>query len=294
MLNGEEKRGPRFVSYFQPVIDALKALGGSGQPSEVKDFITESLQLSDDEISVTIQSGGTRFSKDVDWARFYLAKAGYIDSSKRGVWSLSDEGWAYSLTHDEAVDLFSSIHKDFVDKRRKPIEEVKTEAVDDTLDDEAPDELADHRGELMNIILSLPPSGFERLCQRLLRESGFERVAVTGRSGDGGLDGLGILQVNPLVSFKVIFQCKRYAGSVGPDKIRDFRGAMQGRADKGIILTTGTFTQAAREESVRDGVPPIELVNGEKLLDMLEELQLGVNPRTTYDIDADFFEAFTK
>ena len=80
--------------------------------------------------------------------------------------------------------------------------------------------------------------------------------------------------MNPLVSFKVLFQCKRYAGSVGPDKVRDFRGAMQDRADKGIILTTGTFTQAAWEESVRDGVPPIELVNGEKFLDMLEELQL--------------------
>jgi restriction system protein len=294
MLDTEEKRGPRFVSYFRPVIDALKALGGSGQPSEVKDFIIESLKLSDEEISATIKIGGTRFSNAVDWARFYLAKAGYIDSSKRGVWSLTDEGLAYSLTHDEAVDLFSSIHKEYTDKRRKPLEDGKTDDVEDTLDDEIPDELFDHRSELMNIIQSLPPSGFERLCQRLLRESGFERVAVTGRSGDGGLDGLGILQVNPLVSFKVLFQSKRYSGSVGPDKVRDFRGAMQGRADKGIILTTGTFTQAAREESVRDGVPPIELVNGEKLLDMLEELQLGVTPRITYDIDTDFFDAFTK
>ena len=234
------------------------------------------------------------FSKDVDWARFYLAKAGYIDSSKRGIWSLSDEGWTYSLTHNEAVDLFSSIHKEFVDKRRKSKEEDKTDVAEDALDDETPNELLDHRGELMNIIQSLPPRGFERLCQRLLRESGFERVTVTGRSGDGGLDGIGILQVNPLVSFKVLFQCKRYAGSVGPDKVRDFRGAMQGRADIGIILTTGTFTQAAWEESVRDGVPPIELVNGEKFLDMLEELQLGVSPRKTFDIDSDFFDAFTK
>jgi restriction system protein len=294
MITNEDKRGPRFVNYFQPVIDALKALGGSGQPSEVKDFITESLKLSDEEISETIESGGTRFSKDVAWARFYLAKAGYIDSSKRGVWSLSDEGWAYSLTHDESVDLFSSIHKEYVDRRRKSKEEDKTDVVEDALEDETPDELLDHRGELMNTIQSLPPHGFERLCQRLLRESGFERVTVTGRSGDGGLDGMGILQVNPLVSFKVLFQCKRYADSVGPDKVRDFRGAMQGRADKGIILTTGTFTQAAREESVRDGVPPIELVNGEKFLDLLEELQLGVSPRKTFDIDSDFFEAFTK
>ena len=294
MTKNVDNRGPKFVTYFQPVIDALKALGGSGQPSEVKDFITESLKLSDEEISATIKSGGTRFSNAVDWARFYLAKAGYIDSSKRGVWSLSDEGWAYSLTHDEAVALFSSIHKEYVDKRKKAKDEQKPDVVDDDLEDEPPDELLDHRGELMNIIQALPPSGFERLCQRLLRESGFEKVTVTGRSGDGGLDGLGILQVNPLVSFKVLFQSKRYAGSVGPDKVRDFRGAMQGRADKGIILTTGTFTQAAREEAVRDGVPPIELVNGEKFLDMLEKLQLGVKSRIAFDIDSDFFDAFAK
>ena len=147
------------------------------------------------------------------------------------------------------------------------------------------DESIDHRVILLNKLMELPPNGFERLCQRLLRESGFESVTVTGRSGDGGLDGLGILEVNPLVSFKVLFQCKRYSGSVTPSQVRDFRGAMMGRADKGIILTTGTFTSEARKEAIRDGVPPIELVDGEKLLDMFEELELGLKPKTAYDVD---------
>ncbi len=140
--------------------------------------------------------------------------------------------------------------------------------------------------------MALPPSGFERLCQRLLRESGFQQVIVTGRSGDGGIDGNGLLQINPFVSFQVLFQCKRYAGSVSASQIRDFRGAMMGRADKGIILTTGTFTKDAKNEAIRDGAPPIELVDGEKLLAMFEQLELGLKPVTTYEIDDDFFGEF--
>ncbi|MDP2401913.1 MAG: restriction endonuclease, partial [Actinomycetota bacterium] len=135
--------------------------------------------------------------------------------------------------------------------------------------------------------------GFEAFSQRLLRESGFQDVKVTGRSGDGGIDGIGILEVNPLVSFKVLFQCKRYAGTVTPSQVRDFRGAMMGRADKGIILTTGSFTSEARKEGVRDGVPPIELVDGEKLVNMLEELELGLVPVRAYRIDDSFFDDFS-
>ena len=116
-------------------------------------------------------------------------------------------------------------------------------------------------------------------------------MTITGRSGDGGIDGIGILQVNPLVSFKVLFQCKRYAGSVTPSQVRDFRGAMMGRADKGIIITTGSFTSDAKE-AVRDGVPPIELVDGEKLMNMLEQPELGLKPQRTFEVDATFFDQF--
>src|SRR5207237_5601008 len=148
------------------------------------------------------------------------------------------------------------------------------------------------RQQLLDILRALPPSGFERFCQRLLRESGFQEVTVTGRSGDGGIDGLGILQVSPLVSFKVPFQCKRYTGPVTPSQVRDFRGAMQGRADKGIIVTTGSFTSDSKKEAVRDGVPPIELVDGEKLVTMIEQLELGLNPIKSFKVDEMFFDQF--
>ena len=117
-------------------------------------------------------------------------------------------------------------------------------------------------------------------------------MTVTGRAGDGGIDGVGILQINPLVSFKVLFQCKRYSGPVTPSQLRDFRGAMMGRADKGIILTTGSFTGDAKREAVREGVPPIDLVDGEKLVKMMEDLELGLVPTRGYRVDKEFFDEF--
>lgn len=150
----------------------------------------------------------------------------------------------------------------------------------------------DYRSEALGVLLALPPAGFERLAQRLLREAGFTQVAVTGKSGDGGIDGYGTLQINHLLNFKVLFQCKRYAKSVSSAQVRDFRGAMAGRADKGIIITTGTFTAEAKREATRDGVPAIELVDGDKLLTMLESLELGLRPATTYEVDHAFFAEF--
>lgn len=145
---------------------------------------------------------------------------------------------------------------------------------------------------LLAMILALPPAGFERLCQRLLREADFEKVEVTGQSGDGGIDGIGILRINHFVSLKVLFQCKKYSGSVSSRHIRDFRGAMLGRAEKGLILTTGTFTRDARDEARRDGAPPIELVDGSALIALMKQLQLGLQEQTTWTIDHRFFDQF--
>lgn len=283
MISNQQK-GPQFVRYFQPVIDALIKLGGSGRPEEVEEEIAEQLRLSEEERNEQIPSGQSRFSNKVNWARFYLVKAGLIDSSTRGVWNLTEKGRTTQLNAEQALDLFNQIHKPFV-KGRKKASSVKI--VEDEI--ETPE---DHRSVLLATLLEIPPDGFERLCQRLLRESGFEKVQITGKSGDGGLDGIGILQVNAFVSFKVLFQCKRYSGSVNASQVRDFRGAMMGRADKGIILTTGGFTADARKEAVRDGVPPIELVDGEKLIDMFEQLELGLKPKRAYEIDPVFFEEF--
>jgi restriction system protein len=131
------------------------------------------------------------------------------------------------------------------------------------------------KDQLLVILRAIIPAAFERLTQRLLREAGFLKVEVTGKSGDGGIDGIGVLRVN-LLSFQVLFQCKRYQGSVGAGEIRDFRGAMVGRSDKGLMITTGTFTPDAKREATRDGAPAIDLIDGDQLCDLLKQLKLGI------------------
>ena len=279
----------QFARYIGPVLQAIRELGGSGRPDEVRTVIARNLRISDAEQSEPLPSGvQTRFENQVHWARFYLAKAGYIDSSQRGVWTLTEKGRSLGeITPDEIQRII-----------REVSEQTRPASGGARSRDLPPATLfrpvTDYREELARTLQSLPAAGFERFCQRLLRESGFQEVTITGRSGDGGIDGIGILQVNALVSFKVLFQCKKYAGSVTPSHVRDFRGAMTGRADKGIIITTGSFTSEARKEAVRDGAPPIELVDGEKLAGMLETLELGLRPRQTFEVDATFFEEYKK
>ena len=142
---------------------------------------------------------------------------------------------------------------------------------------------------LLDMLKRVTPGGFERICARLLRESGFERVEVTGGSKDEGIDGIGVLEVNPFVRFKVLFQCKRYKGAVSRAQVGDFRNAMIGRAEKGIIITTGRFTADARREANRDGATPVELVDGEKLVQMFERAGIGVVQRTVYEVVRAFF-----
>jgi restriction system protein len=254
------------------------------------------LNVSEAERSETMASGNLRFENQVAWARFYLSRTGLIDASRHGVWTLTDKGRsAVGMSHLQALEVFRGVQAEFVRARGATLTpaEPQPESEEEQV---APSDVGptttDHRQTLLETLRSLPPPAFERFCQRLLRESGFQEVTVTGRSGDGGIDGAGILQVNPLVSFKVLFQCKRYSGPVTPSQVRDFRGAMMGRADKGIILTTGSFTGDAKREAVRDGVPPIDLVDGEKLVKMLEELELGVVPTKGYRVDKGFFDDF--
>ena len=282
--------GAQFLKYFGPLLDALRALGGSGTPDEVVERIALDLKLTDDVQDEPLPSGESRFRNQVAWARFYLVREGLIGSSKRGVWSLTERGRATKLTLEQAKAIRSKWVRYFQEQRQSKVSAPKSD-IEQT---EATESNADVDGKLIELLLKLPPAGFERLSQRLLREAGFTQVIVTGRAGDGGIDGYGTQQVNPLVSFKVLFQCKRYTGSVSPSQVRDFRGAMSGRADKGIIISTGTYTAEARREASRDGAPPVELIDGEKLVGMFKDLELGLKPVKTYEIDDSFFEEFRK
>ena len=250
----------------------------------------ELLGLSEDDQNIELSSGGSKVRNQAQWARLYLVRGELLDSSARGVWRLTEQGSQLSPTAFDFLSLFRKVSKKFQDERKaRPDNDNDEEPTEASTPDET---IEDYRVRVLTILRGISPDGFERLCQRLLRESGFEQVVVTGRSGDGGIDGMGILQINPFVSFNVLFQCKRYSGSVTPSQIRDFRGAMQGRADKGIILTTGTFTVEAKKEARRDGAPPIELVDGDDLVTLFENLEFGLRPRKTYDVDDKLFDEF--
>lgn len=271
----------RFSQFLQPTLDAIKDLGGSARPGEVKEWILNTIDLPDDYANAVHKGGESKFGNDVDWARFYLVRAGYLDASKRGVWSLTEAGRRAKIDSVSAAQILRN-----VDNRGVAVVPSRAATTSSMGDAEPYIEEGLHR------IRSLSPKGFESLCQRLLRESGFEEVNVTGRSGDGGIDGQGILKLNSFVSFRVLFQCKRYKESVGPNTIRDFRGAMAGRAEKGLILTTGYFTPQAETEASRDGAQPIELVDGESLVRLLAELELGLKPIRSYEVDEQFFHQF--
>lgn len=277
-------KSPQFTRYMIPLLLALREKGGSASSYEATDAVIEREKIPDAVLEETTKNGQSRVRNQIAWARMYLVYGGFIDnSSARGIWTLTEKGLNEDIQKLDPLLLFKTARIQDQGSDQKG----SKNAVE-----EAEEILESEESGLLEVLKNLSPEGFERICQRLLREHGFQNVKVTGRSGDGGIDGEGILQLNPLLSFKVIFQCKRYQGSVSSPQIRDFRGALVGRADKGIMITTGSFTMDAKKEAIRDGAHPIELVDGEKLVTMFETLSLGVKPRTIYEVDPEFFREY--
>ena len=280
---------PTHLELLNPVLKALHKLGGSSSIGELAEQVIEDLQPTDEVVQQPHGNGRrTELEYRLAWARTYLKKYGLITNSARGVWSLTSQG-----ANVDAVDP-----QEVRRQVRLPAESPSGPA-DDTDDikeirgqlEDARDETAAWREELLETLLQLSPSAFEKLCQRLLRESGFIEIEVTEGPGDEGIDGHGIIRVGGLISFPVLFQCKRYRSNIGASVVRDFRGAMVGRADKGLLITTGGFTRDARIEATRDGAPPIDLIGSDLLVEKLKELAIGVRTRMveTVEIDTEWF-----
>lgn len=273
---------PSFAEFFVPVLHAIHELGGSALIDEIDDQAAALMRVSDS-IRAIPHVGGprTKFDYRCAWARSWLKNAGFVENSERGVWALTGEGRAaLALPSEEIVRRVRKADADL--RKHKATQKVPAPESEDS------PELVelDWRTSLLAILTSMKPDAFERLCQRILRESGFTKVEVTGKSGDEGIDGTGVLRVN-LLSFHVRFQCKRWKGSVGASTVRDFRGAMVGRADKGLIMTTGNFTADARREATRDGAPAIDLIDGDALCDLLRDLGIGVRVKMVPEVTVD-------
>jgi len=279
---------PKYDDFMLPTLQAIGDLGGSASIEEIQDRLAETMALTPAQLESSYAKSGALIAPDrMSWARSHLKIAGLLASGGKGIWVLTDLGrdaanWTAAQVKAQVKKLSAAHHAMVVAKRAQA---KVIGSGDDASESESEEGETDWSDILLAKLQSIAPDAFERLCQRLLREHGFVRVEVTGKSGDGGIDGNGVLRMN-LVSFQVLFQCKRYKGSVAVGTIRDFRGAMQGRADKGLVITTGTFTPDARKEATRDGAPAIDLIDGEALCQLLKDVGLGVTvtPVTTYDI----------
>ena len=264
---------PPLSSYSAPAADALRARGGSATIEEMEEDVADTLTLSDEARAIPHgDTGRMQFQYDLAWVRTYLKWAGAADNSERGVWHLTPRGQA--MTRQELDGVWRQVVAEQRERRKRKAGEARGD--DDEIIEEDGAVERPWKEKLLDILLAMDFRAFERLCQRLLRESGFVKVEITGRTGDGGIDGMGVLRLN-LLSFHVLFQCKRWKAPIGAPIVRDFRGAMVGRADKGLILTTSNFTADARREATRDGAPAIDLVDGDTLCDLLKATKIGVS-----------------
>jgi restriction system protein len=297
---------PTYVDMMLPTLQGLDKLGGSGTRDEIDEAVIALMGLTEEQLAVEFPADarqkGSKVIHRLAWARTYLKKVGAVDNSIRGVWTFEPHARIYldMAPADAAVALRSADSA-----VRKEMRLARLASADGAIETETePDEAADVDAAsaqldeiykwtdlLLARLLALSSAAFERLTQRLLREAGFKNVEVTGKSGDGGIDGVGVYRPS-LISFPIFFQCKRYKDSVGPGMVRDFRGAMAGRGEKGLLITTGTFTSEAKREANRDGAPPVELIDGQDLCALLKEFHVGVSTRLieAVDIDERFFD----
>jgi restriction system protein len=284
---------PTYRDLMYPTLVAVQDLGGSAKVAELDEAVLERAGVTDEQLAVEFpedaRTTGSKVIHRIQWARTYLKAIGALDNSERGVWAINQKGLEYLAMDpaeaDEALRQADNALRAEWRKARKVSEGVETddEAVEDGLESEQT-----WKNQLLAILQAMTPEGFERLAMRILREAGFTNVEVTQAGADGGIDGVGVYRPS-LVSFPIYFQCKKWAGGVGARVVRDFRGAMAGRGEKGIVITSSHFTPEAKKEATRDGAPPVDLIGGDELCDLLKEYGLGVTmtPRTVYDVAVD-------
>jgi len=288
---------PKYADFQFPTLEAIRRLGGSGTVEEIEQAVIEHVGFSEEQQAIKHKNGPrTEIGYRVAWAQTYLKKANFITNSERGVWSITDLG--KQASEQEVIEKCREVTRAIRNPKNSSKTKIEprpdTKTIDLFVNEPDEPDAPDWKENLLDALMKMDPFAFERLVKRLLREAGFSSVQVTGKPGDNGIDGFGYYRM-ALVTFPVFFQCKRYSGSVGADAIRDFRGAMSGRGDKGLLVTTGTFTKAAQNEAVRLGAAPVDLVDGNSLCDLLRKFQIGVKTveRIEEDIiiDNDFFNS---
>ena len=284
---------PTVRDLMYPTLVALQQLGGSASKSELDEKVSQIEDFTDEQLLIAFpddstNAGTSKILYRLSWSRTWLKKVGAIHNSERGVWSITPEGANYfDLSPEQVKESLGKAISDALAKDRKS----KMEQINEDDDFDHSEEKLEWQNILLATLKTMAPDAFERLSMRLLREAGFRNVEVTGKSGDGGIDGVGTYKVS-LVSFPTYFQCKRFGGSVSSGTVRDFRGAMAGRGDKGLLITTGTFTSSAIEEANRDGAPPVDLIDGDELCDLIVKYRIDVRVEERIELDVEIIQEF--
>ena len=260
-MKESKQRVPGYAQLIEATFLALKELGGSGKNNEINAKAIEIIGISDAVLAIPHLNSSSLSEVDyrLAWARTLLKNYGaYIEKNCR----------------KKAVSS---------DTTATPEQQMEEAGV------EVPEEARPWRKKLHNVLVNMNPYSFEKLTQRLLRECGFEDVHVTKKSGDGGIDGTGKLKINGIFSFNIAFQCKRYQGSVGAAEIRDFRGSLTTDIEKGVFITTGSFSKPAIAEASTPGKHQIDLMDGEEFITKLAEYGIGVHEIKDYEVDEEYF-----
>lgn len=276
---------PNYATLIEATFSALKMLGGSGKNDEINSKVAEILELSNEvqDIPHLNSSSLSEVNYRCAWARTILKNYGALENSARSVWTIKPEFTGIDSVDGAIVEKFRNIKSEKTQRFNTAEEKMEEQGVD------VPEEVKPWRKRLYEVLINMDPYGFERLTQRVLRECGFTNVVVTKKSGDGGIDGTGKLKINGIFSFNIAFQCKRYQGSVGAGDIRDFRGSLTTDIEKGVFITTGSFSKPAIEEASNPGKQQIDLIDGEEFITKLAEFGIGVKEVKDYEIDEQFF-----
>jgi restriction system protein len=284
-----KKQHAEFIQWMPFILDALREFGGSATPREVYDAVARLAKVPDEKRFAKLGGGSLRFPNQVAWARQYLVWEGYLSSPKRGIWMLTPSGQSTRLSYEQSRAIFQkwvAIHLE----RRSQTPNASPDTPEDSPEPSTP---TSYKEEMLAQLQSLTPAAFERFCADLLKHLGLERVEVTGGTGDKGIDGEGYLPIGPIVTTKIAFQCKRYGGAVSSKEVQSFQGAI-GAAEKGIFFTTGYFTDSAWDAARSPGCKPIELIDGDALVELLETHEFGLRPAKTYEIDHTFIANYDK
>ncbi|WP_226438431.1 winged helix-turn-helix domain-containing protein [Rhodococcus yananensis] len=282
---GDEIVLPPYTDLLWSTLQSVIGLGGSGAIEEIDTAVVDREELSAAARAVLHGEGpGTEIEYRVAWARTYLKGMGLLENARRGVWSVTEQG--RTVRESEIKPMLMAYT---AEKRRKRTVRGSSSGAQVFPLVAAPEDPELWRDPVLAAVADLPADGFERLVTVVLRSTGFTTLTIpapgTVSVGDDAVEGTGVVRVS-LLSFSVFFRFLRGRDRVGADVVREFRASMVGRGEKGLLVSTGSFTDDARAEAHRHGAPPIDLVDGEGLCDLLKEHGLGVRTsvRTVEDV----------